>query len=148
MGYTEAYTAYQKANVTTASQGHLIVLLYEAAVKNMEAAAAPIGAEGKIKAGDIERFGILIQKTQSIITELQVSLDMEKGGNISKNLMSLYVFFNSELTDANINHNKEKINSVCTMMKELLDSWQMASNSTANTAASPSPHLPTLNIEG
>ena len=112
MGYTEAYTAYQKANVTTASQGHLIVLLYEAAVKNMEAAAALIGAEGKIKAGDIERFGILIQKTQSIITELQVSLDMEKGGNISKNLMSLYVFFNSELTDANINHNKEKINSV------------------------------------
>ncbi|MGP1458729.1 MAG: flagellar export chaperone FliS [Treponema sp.] len=148
MGYTEAYTAYQKANVTTASQGHLIVLLYEAAVKNMEAAAALIGAEGKIKAGDIERFGILIQKTQAIVTELQVSLDMEKGGNISKNLMSLYVFFNSELTDANINHDKAKIDSVREMMKQLLDSWQMASNSTANTAASPSPQLPTLNIEG
>ena len=147
MSYTQAYTAYQKANVTTASQGHLIVLLYEAAVKNLNGASALIDANGKIKANEIEKFGNFIQKTQSIITELQVSLDMDKGGDISKNLMSLYVYFNSELMDASINHNKKKIDSVGGMMEQLLDSWKTASNSTANTSAV-SMQQPALNIEG
>lgn len=147
MSYTQAYTAYQKANVATASQGHLIVLLYEAAVKNLNGASALIDANGKIKANEIEKFGNFIQKTQSIITELQVSLDMDKGGDISKNLMSLYVYFNSELMDASINHNKKKIDSVRGMMEQLLDSWKTASNSTANTSAV-SMQQPALNIEG
>ena len=142
MSYTQAYNAYQKANITTASQGHLIVLLYEAAVRNLNGAAALIDANGKIKANEIEKFGNFIQKTQSIITELQVSLD------ISKNLMSLYVYFNSELMDANINHNKKKIDSVRGMMEQLLDSWKTASNSTANTNTSASMQQPALNIEG
>ena len=147
MSYTQAYTAYQKANVTTTSQGHLIVLLYEAAVKNLNGASALIDANGKIKANEIEKFGNFIQKTQSIITELQVSLDMDKGGDISKNLMSLYVYFNSELMDASINHNRKKIDSVRGMMEQLLDSWKTASNSTANTSAA-SVQQPALNIEG
>ena len=147
MSYTQAYTAYQKANVTTASKGHLIVLLYEAAVKNLNGAYALIDANGKIKANEIEKFGNFIQKTQSIITELQVSLDMDKGGDISKNLMSLYVYFNSELMDASINHNRKKIDSVRGMMEQLLDSWKTASNSTANTSAV-SMQQPALNIEG
>ena len=147
MSYTQAYNAYQKANITTASQGHLIVLLYEAAVRNLNGAAALIDANGKIKANEIEKFGNFIQKTQSIITELQVSLDMDKGGYISKNLMSLYVYFNSESMDASINHNKKKIDSVRGMMEQLLDSWKTASNSTANTSAV-SMQQPALNIEG
>ena len=72
---------------------------------------------------------------------------MDKGGDISKNLMSLYVYFNSELMDASINHNKKKIDSVRGMMEQLLDSWKTASNSTANTSAV-SMQQPALNIEG
>ncbi len=148
MGYNHAYTAYQKMSITTASQGHLIVLLYEAAVRNLSGASAMIGADGKIKVQEIEKFGALIQKAQSIITELQVSLDMEKGGELSKNLMSLYIYFNSELTDATIKHDKKKIDFVCDMLRQLLDSWKAASNSTANAPAeTPVPHAG-VNIEG
>ena len=86
MGYQNAYAAYQKTNVNTASQGRLVVLLYEGAVKHLKAALNLFDANGKLKAGDIEQFGIHLQKTQAIITELQVSLDMEKGGDISRNL--------------------------------------------------------------
>ena len=94
MGYQNAYTAYQRTNVNTASQGRLVVLLYEGAVKHLTSALNLFDNNGKIKAKDIEQFGIHIQKAQAIITELQVSLDMEKGGEIARNLMSLYVFFN------------------------------------------------------
>ena len=109
MAYQNAYAAYQKTNVNTASQGRLVVLLYEGAVKHLKAALNLFDLNDKLKAGDIEQFGIHLQKTQAIITELQVSLDMEKGGDIARNLMSLYVYFNEELMDATISHNKQKI---------------------------------------
>lgn len=146
MGFNNAYSAYQKTNVKTASQGHLIVLLYEAAVKNLRNASLLFDENEKIKAGDIEKFSGLIQKTQAIITELQVSLDMEKGGEISKNLMSLYMFFNSELLDASINHSKEKIDFVMSQMNELLSAWRIASASAVNSA--PQEARGALNIQG
>lgn len=148
MAYNQAYSAYQKTNVTTASQGKLVVLLYEAAVKNLNSALSLMDSEEKIKPCDIENFTKFIQKTQSIITELQVSLDMEKGADISKNLMSLYIFFNSELTSAIFNHSREKIEFVKKMMNELLSAWRTASNSVSNAPANTSLRESTLNITG
>ena len=133
--YQNAYAAYQKTNVNTASQGRLVVLLYEGAVKHLKAALNLFGQDDKLKPGDIEQFGIHLQKTQAIITELQVSLDMEKGGDIARNLMSLYVYFNEELMDATISHSKTKIEFILKMVDELAESWRIIANSTANAPA-------------
>ena len=147
MSYPNAYNAYQKTNVNTASPGKLVVLLYEGAIKNLSSALRLFNPDGKIEAGNIEQFGIHIQKAQAIITELQVSLDMEKGGEIAKNLLSLYVFFNEQLTDAVIYHDKTKIQPVLTMLSDLADSWRKIANSTVN-ADVPKTVKNTLNIEG
>ena len=146
MAYQNAYAAYQKTNVNTASQGRLVVLLYEGAVKHLKAALNLFDVNDKLKAGDIEQFGIHLQKTQAIITELQVSLDMEKGGDIARNLMSLYVYFNEELMDATISHNKQKIEFVLSKVDELADAWRSIANSTANAPAAKVQSV--LNIQG
>ena len=146
MGYQNAYAAYQKTNVNTASQGRLVVLLYEGAVKHLKAALNLFDTNDKLKAGDIEQFGIHLQKTQAIITELQVSLDMEKGGDISRNLMSLYVYFNEELMDATISHNKQKIEFILSKVDDLAGAWRTIANSTANAPAAKV--ASTLNIQG
>ena len=146
MGYSNAYNAYQKTNINTASQGRLVVLLYEGIIKQLTTALTYIGKDGKIVPGNIEKYGICIQKAQAIITELQVSLDMEKGGDIARNLMSLYVFFNEELLAANINHDKAKIEFVLKMTDELAESWRVIANSTANAPAAKVAN--TLNIVG
>ena len=146
MAYQNAYTAYQKTNVNTASQGRLVVLLYEGAVKHLKAALNLFDENDKIKAANIEQFGIHLQKAQAIITELQVSLDMEKGGDIARNLMSLYVYFNEELMDATISHNKQKIEFVLSKVDELADAWRTIANSTANAPAAKVAN--TLNIVG
>ena len=146
MAYQNAYTAYQKTNVNTASQGRLVVLLYEGAVKHLKAALNLFDGNEKIKPGNIEQFGIHLQKTQAIITELQVSLDMDKGGDIAKNLMSLYVFFNEELVSINITHNRDKINFILKMLNELVDSWRKIASSTANAPAAKVENV--LNITG
>ncbi|MBQ9495799.1 MAG: flagellar export chaperone FliS [Treponema sp.] len=146
MGYNHAYNAYKNTDIRTASQGHLIVLLYEGAVRQLSIASELFDADGKVKAPDIEKYSICLQKTQAIITELQVSLDMDKGGEIAKNLMSLYIYFNSELMAASINQNKQKVDFVRTMMSQLADSWRQIANSTANAPASNMSS--SLNIEG
>jgi flagellar protein FliS len=135
MGYSNAYNAYQKTNVSTASQGRLVVLLYEGAIKQIKLALSFIELDGKIKPSQIEKFGNAIQKAQSIITELQVSLDMEKGGDIARNLMSLYLYFNEELVTAGISHDRKKLEFVLNMMGQLVESWRQISNSTANAPA-------------
>lgn len=147
MAFNSGYSAYQKTNITTASQGHLIVLLYEAAIKNLKNAVLCFDEKNSIKACDIEKFSNFIQKTQSIVSELQVSLDMEKGGEIAKNLMSLYVFFNNELFDALVKHDKAKIENTEKMLEELLSAWKVAS---ADTTAQEKvqPVRTAVNIEG
>ena len=146
MGYNQAYNAYKSTNIRTASQGHLVVLLYEGAVRQLSAAADMFDAANTVKARDIEKFNNCLQKAQAIITELQVSLDMDRGGEIAKNLMSLYIFFNNELMSANINRDKKKVDFVLSMMTELSGAWRQAANSTANAPAATVVNA--LNIEG
>ncbi|MCI5609055.1 MAG: flagellar export chaperone FliS [Spirochaetia bacterium] len=145
MPINKGYAAYQNTNIKTASQGKLVVLLYEAAVKNLKNAESLIDEENKIKPSNMEKFGKFLQKAQAIITELQVSLDMEKGGEIAKNLMSLYIYFNQELISVNINHDKTKLEYIEQQMSELLKAWKEASASASQT---PVQHTQALNIEG
>ncbi len=143
--YNQAYNAYKKASVKTASPAELVVLLYEGAVKNLASASSRFTADGKIPVAQIESFSSDILRAQEIITELQVSLDMEQGGQIAQNLMSLYVYFNDELRSANISRSKEKVDFVQNMMSELSATWKKAAE---NTVAMPSmQRQQTLNIQ-
>ncbi len=143
------YAAYQKTGITTASQGKLVVMLYQGAVRELSAAADcfsfdSVSKTDSIKAPLIESYGKHVVKAQEIIGELQASLDMEKGGQISKNLMSLYIYFNQELTAASINKDKRKISFVLDMMRQLSSAWETASNTTTTTNVA----QPVLNIQG
>jgi flagellar protein FliS len=62
-------------------------------------------------------------KTEEIITELMVSLDFDQGGEISKNLFSLYTWFNRELLEANIRQDSERIRTVRDMICDLRTAW-------------------------
>ena len=146
MAFGNPYAAYQKTAVSTASQGRLVVMLYQGAERELTAASGCFGSDGKIPASKIEDFGKHIMKAQEIINELQVSLDMDKGGQISQNLMSLYVYFNKELMNVNISQNKEKLEQILAMIKQLGSAWEAAAQ---NTAADSVPQAQrTLNITG
>lgn len=127
------YNTYREIGVKTASQGKLVVMLYEGAVNNLDKAMALIDANGKISAKQIESYGNYLQKVMDIITELEVSLDVDRGGEIAKNLLSLYVYFNKQVLEATMDHNRQKLEFVRNMMSDLHQSWVTASNSTANS---------------
>lgn len=146
MAFGNPYAAYQTTAVKTASQGKLVVMLYQGAERELTSANKCFGSDSKIPASKIESFGKHVMKAQEIINELQVSLDMDKGGQIAQNLMSIYVFFNKELTDVSIKQDKTKLNQVLEMIKQLGSAWETASQ---NTAADTVPQAQrTLNITG
>ncbi|MDR1230377.1 MAG: flagellar export chaperone FliS [Spirochaetaceae bacterium] len=128
MAYTNAYSAYKETSIKTASQGQLIVMLYDGAVKNLDQAIVLIAqkkSQSKSDPGIIEKIGKAVIRAQEIITELTVSLDFDVGGDIAKNLFSLYTFFNQELLEANVRFDGDRIKVVRDMIKSLRDSWQI-----------------------
>ncbi len=125
MAYTKPYAAYKQTGIKTASKGKLIVMLYEGAVQNMNAALHLFDENKKLPVKSIEKFHNHVVKTQEIITELMVSLNMEDGGEIAQNLMSLYRFFNKELMDISMSHDYEKLEAIDKFMGELCDSWRV-----------------------
>ena len=136
MAYTNAISSYRETRVKTASQGQLIIMLYEEAVKHLDRALDLLGMNtgGKKNPGNIEKISKSIVKAQEIVTELTVSLDFEQGGEIAKNLFSLYTWFNKELLQANIHQDIARITSVRNQLSELKSAWSeiVAKNNSKN----------------
>jgi flagellar protein FliS len=125
LAYKNASSTYKETRVTTASQGQLIVMLYDEAVKQLNKAVElmTLDKTGKKDPGRIETISKAILKAEEVITELMVSLDFEQGGDISKNLYSLYVWFNRELMEANISQDIHRILTVKDMLSDLRNVW-------------------------
>ena len=142
------YNAYRDTGIKTASQGKLVVMLYEAAVKNLDEAVERVSDDGKVEVRNIEKYNANIQKTQQILNELQISLDMDKGGEMAKNLMSLYLYFNQQLMQATLKHDKKILVFIRKQLADLCEAWKSAANSTANGPAYNSQMKTSLNITG
>ncbi|HOC30555.1 MAG TPA: flagellar export chaperone FliS [Treponemataceae bacterium] len=131
MSYNQALSAYRETRVKTASQGTLIIMLYDEAIKQMGAAISLFTEEAQTTPSKIEQIHNHILKSQEIITELMASLDMSVEGDISKNLFSLYSYFNQQLLEANVEKKPEKVSFVRSMMDQLRTAWVEIVNSTA-----------------
>jgi flagellar protein FliS len=122
---TNPIFAYTETRIKTASQGQLIIMLYNEAVKRLDNALDLLerNSSGKKLPNRIEQISKSILKAQEIITELMVSLDFEQGGEIAKNLFSLYTWFNQELLAANISQDPQRISAVRNMLNDLRSAW-------------------------
>ena len=56
MAYTQAFTAYKQTGVKTATQGKLIIMLYEEAVRQLNTALSLFKTEDSIEAYNIEKL--------------------------------------------------------------------------------------------
>jgi flagellar protein FliS len=112
-------------------------MLYGEAVRQLDMALdlLEVNDTGKKDPAKIEKISKAVVKTQEIVAELMVSLDFEQGGDIAKNLFSLYTWFNRELMEANINQDRRRISSVRYLIDELRGAWQEIAATNAAEAA-------------
>jgi len=146
MSYKNAVFTYKETKIKTAGQGHLIVMLYDEAVKQLTKAIEllELNKTDKKDPGRIEIISKAVMKTEEIITELMVSLNFEQGGDVSKNLFSLYTWFNKELVEANISQDTGSMIVVRDMLAVLRDAW----STVANQSTEPPSESVGLNIAG
>lgn len=117
---TNAYNAYKTNSVNYASKDQLLLMLVEGAVK-----FAKIGRQA-ILDKDVKRAHENIVKTQNIFYELMATLDVNKGGEWAKGLMSVYEFITRRLMDANIKKDAEIMNEVIPLIEDIKDTWEQA----------------------
>ena len=137
LAYTNAISAYRETRIKTASQGQLIIMLYDEAVKSLDRALELMGMnqKGKKDPSRIEHINKAILKTQEIVTELTVSLDFDQGGEIAQNLFALYTWFNQELLEGNIKQDQNRIKAVRNMIYDLRGAWnEIAARNTPEKA--------------
>ena len=112
-----AQERYLEIKVRTATPGQLVSMLYAGASRFAKL------ARESLDAGDLEKTNHYILKTEAIIEELNYSLDMEKGGEIAKNLRSLYDFIMERLLTANVKKSKEILAEVIELLEDLQQTW-------------------------
>lgn len=120
--------AYKETSINTAGQGRLIIMLYRGAIEQINKAISlfPYGHQR------YDEINASITKAQDIVTELMASLDFERGGDIAKQLFSLYFFFNDQLMQANMNKNVEMLKLIKGMLEDLETAWSQISNTQAD----------------
>ncbi len=114
------YQAYTDGHIFSDNPLNLVVALYQGALD------ATNEAERAMRAGDIPGRTKAVNKAISILTELLVSLDLERGGEISLNLKRLYSYMQQQLLNAHMRKVSEPITEVSKLLTTLLEGWRGA----------------------
>lgn len=112
--------AYKKTSVETASKEQILLMLYQAAIKNCKKGIEAIEQKNVAKKGEY------IGKMQDIVVELSNSLDFEVGGEVAKELASLYDYILYASTQANIKLDKTQLEGCLRVLNTLYDGWTEA----------------------
>jgi len=116
---TSQYGAYKAVDVETASQGKLIVMLFNGAINRAEE------AKRQMDMGSNEGVHNNLIRAQDIIAELRSALDM-KAGEIAQNLDRIYEYFQHLLVQANIKKDTSILDECLDLMAAIRDTWQEA----------------------
>jgi flagellar protein FliS len=115
-----AFAAYKKAATETARPERLLIMLFDGGIKFL------FQAQSALAEKDYEKANNLMIKVQEILWTLMDTLNFEQGGDIAKNLYSLYSFYRREVMQANIEKNGERLIPVLKFFQSYRETWAKA----------------------
>ncbi len=112
------YDAYQRMQAETSAPGEVIVLLYDALLKNLHRAVEALdGAQPDL-------VNEALMRAQDITLELRTSLDSES--EIAAELLPLYSYIFRCLVDANLKKDLDEIRRIEGLIQPIRDAWVFA----------------------
>jgi flagellar secretion chaperone FliS len=126
MGYGKVLSQYKRSGIETAGKLDLVIMCYENAILCLAQ------AKEHLKEQEMEKKVQKFQKALNLISELQCSLNMEKGGLIAKNLDALYSYITKRLLLGDIHKDLTAYDECIHILKELNEAWQTI-KSTSNS---------------
>ncbi|HXT19055.1 MAG TPA: flagellar export chaperone FliS [Gemmatimonadaceae bacterium] len=126
--YAHAATAYREREVLTASPARLVVMVYDHVIANLHRARV---------ARDANKVDVRVEaisKAREGITELLVTLDIERGGALATQLQSLYTYMLTELVDG-ARLEGVRLERITKMVSELRDAFSTIATGAAQVPA-------------
>src|SRR5271155_1058102 len=117
---SDAARAYRESAVRGASPVGLIVILYEEIIHSMRK------AERAVHSGNIEERTRSLNHALAVVGHLQGILNLEKGGQVARDLSTFYDLVRTKIMAANMQTDRVAIEWIvqeCSMIKQ---AWELA----------------------
>ena len=109
---------YLQTQVRSSTPLELVVMLYDGALR------ATASASDAMAKRDIPARRASVSRAMAIISELQSTLDMDRGGAISSELDRLYSWMSAQLVEATVRQDPKPIHEVRRTLEILHDAWR------------------------
>jgi len=120
---------YREAEVLSASPAQLVVIVYEHLLVNLRRARL-LAAEK-----DIAARSDSLERARAALTELFVTLNHEKGGDIAARLAGLYTFMLGELSVLGVKPSTERLDAIIGLVSELHEAFAQVARTSADSSA-------------
>ena len=111
------YGAYRQVDVETASQGKLIVMLFNGAIQRAEE------AKRQLAKGNTQAVHSNLLRAQDIVAELRNALDV-RIQPLARNLDRIYEYFQHLLIQGNVRKSIAPIDEAISHLTALRDTWR------------------------
>jgi flagellar protein FliS len=113
----DAKASYREAAVRGASPVRLVICLYEQAIEDLRLAVIAL------EKGDIETRTRGINHALMVIAQLQGSLDMERGGDVARNLARFYGVVRAGLVEAQMKQSVRILEQQISQLAVVYEAW-------------------------
>ncbi len=108
---------YREAEVLSASPAQLVVIVYEHLLTNLRRARLQVAdVDGEARSDSLAR-------ARAALTELLVTLDHEKGGDLAARLGAIYTFMLGELAVLGVKPSAERLDAIIVLASELYEAF-------------------------
>ncbi len=118
----------QASQAMVADKVELIQMLFDGLIDSL------VTAKGHIQRKSIEDKNKSLMRAGRIVIGLQGALDMEKGGDLARNLFELYSYVTRRLIHVNARNDLDALQEVHTLLNEIRQAWRDVPNLLPKTA--------------
>jgi flagellar protein FliS len=111
---------YRENQIATADPGTVLLKLYDGAIDSLNR------ARRSLEQGDMAEKGKWLLRAYDIITEFQLALDFDVGGQLAHSLNDLYCFMLEQITVANVKNDPKPLETTVALLAKLQQAWEEA----------------------
>jgi flagellar secretion chaperone FliS len=126
------WQSYRQVATKTATPGQLVLMLFDGALRFLDKALIGFDLDDPLDSNLAINNNIL--KAQEILRELNMSLNMEQGGEFAATMRRLYNYYDLQLSQSNLQKDPAGVELVIRLLSVIRGAWaEMLSGNSANT---------------
>lgn len=126
------WLSYRQVATKTATPGQLVLMLFDGALRFLDKALVGFDLDDPLDSNLAINNNIL--KAQEILRELNMSLNMEKGGEFAGTMRRLYNYYDLQLSQSNLQKDPAGVELVIRLLSVIRGAWaEMLAGNSAST---------------